>query len=48
MKTFDAIIIGSGRGGTPLAKKLAEAGYKTTLIERRWVAARFRKKKRLM
>jgi pyruvate/2-oxoglutarate dehydrogenase complex dihydrolipoamide dehydrogenase (E3) component len=37
MKTFDAIIIGSGQGGTPLAKKLAEAGYKTALIERRWV-----------
>lgn len=37
MKTFDAIIIGSGQGGTPLARKLAEAGYKTALIERRWV-----------
>ncbi|MEX2231174.1 MAG: mercuric reductase [Cyclobacteriaceae bacterium] len=37
MKTFDAIIIGSGQGGTPLAKKLAESGYKTALIERRWV-----------
>ncbi len=37
MKTFDAIIIGSGQGGTPLAKKLAAAGYKTALLERRWV-----------
>ncbi|MFZ6013898.1 MAG: FAD-dependent oxidoreductase, partial [Bacteroidota bacterium] len=37
MKTFDAIVIGSGQGGTPLAKKLAEAGYNTALIERRWV-----------
>ncbi|HEX5172414.1 MAG TPA: mercuric reductase [Cyclobacteriaceae bacterium] len=37
MENFDAIIIGSGQGGTPLAKKLAEAGFKTALIERRWV-----------
>jgi pyruvate/2-oxoglutarate dehydrogenase complex dihydrolipoamide dehydrogenase (E3) component len=38
MKTkYDAIIIGSGQGGTPLAKKLAGAGYNTALIERRWV-----------
>ena len=37
MKNYDAIIIGSGQGGTPLAKKLAEAGYKTALVERRWV-----------
>ena len=37
MKKFDAIIIGSGQGGTPLAKKLAGAGYKTALVERRWV-----------
>ena len=37
MKRFDAIIIGSGQGGTPLAKKLADAGYNTALIERRWV-----------
>lgn len=37
MKKYDAIIIGSGQGGTPLAKKLAGKGYKTALIERRWV-----------
>lgn len=37
MKKYDALIIGSGQGGTPLAKKLADAGYKTALIERRWV-----------
>ena len=37
MRTFDAIVIGSGQGGTPLARKLAEAGYSTALIERRWV-----------
>lgn len=34
MKTYDAIIVGSGQGGTPLAKKLAKAGWKTALIER--------------
>lgn len=34
MRTYDAIIIGSGQGGTPLAKKLALAGYKTALIEK--------------
>jgi pyruvate/2-oxoglutarate dehydrogenase complex dihydrolipoamide dehydrogenase (E3) component len=38
MKTkYDATIIGSGQGGTPLAKKLAGAGYDTALVERRWV-----------
>jgi len=37
MKKYDAIIIGSGQGGTPLAKKMAGAGYKTALIEKRWV-----------
>ncbi|PYH43025.1 mercuric reductase [Aspergillus saccharolyticus JOP 1030-1] len=31
---YDAIIIGSGQGGTPLAKAFAEAKYKTALIER--------------
>ena len=34
MREFDAIIIGSGQGGNPLAKKLAEAGLKTALIEK--------------
>ena len=37
MKNFDAIIIGSGQAGNPLAYKLAENGWKTALIERRWV-----------
>ncbi|MCY7422260.1 MAG: mercuric reductase [Chitinophagaceae bacterium] len=37
MKQFDAIVIGSGQAGTPLAKKLAEAGMKTALIEKRWI-----------
>lgn len=37
MKKYDAIIIGSGQAGTPLAKKLAQAGWKTALVEKRWV-----------
>ena len=37
MKKYDALIIGSGQGGTPLAKKLANAGYQTAIVERRWV-----------
>lgn len=37
MKHYDAIIIGAGQGGTPLAKKLANAGKKTALIEKRWI-----------
>jgi pyruvate/2-oxoglutarate dehydrogenase complex dihydrolipoamide dehydrogenase (E3) component len=34
---FDAIVIGSGQGGTPLAKDLAGAGRKTALVEREHV-----------
>lgn len=37
MKQYDAIVIGSGQGGTPLAKKLAKKGLKTAIIERRFV-----------
>lgn len=37
MKHFDAIIIGSGQAGTPLAKKLAKAGMQTAIIEKRWI-----------
>jgi pyruvate/2-oxoglutarate dehydrogenase complex dihydrolipoamide dehydrogenase (E3) component len=37
MKHYDAIIIGSGQAGTPLAKKLALAGKKTALIEKRFI-----------
>src|ERR1700760_2473367 len=37
MKTYDAIVIGAGQAGTPFAKKLAFAGKKTALIERRYV-----------
>lgn len=31
---YQAIVIGSGQGGTPLARALAEAGFRTALIER--------------
>ena len=37
MKKYDAIIIGSGQAGGPLAKKLAKAGKKTVLIEKRYI-----------
>ena len=37
MKTYDAIVIGAGQAGVPLAKKLAQAGKKTALVERRYV-----------
>src|SRR5687767_5454066 len=37
MKTYDAIIIGSGQAGTPLSKKLAEDGLHTLLVEQRWI-----------
>ena len=36
MKKYDAIIIGSGQGGTPLAKKLAAQGWQTALVERKY------------
>src|SRR5579864_4995279 len=34
---YDAIVIGSGQGGTPLATALADAGMRTALIERKHV-----------
>src|SRR5690349_9502965 len=34
---YDAIVIGSGQGGTPLSGALAEAGIYTGLIERKHV-----------
>lgn len=37
MKHYDAIIIGAGQAGTPLAKKLAQAGKQTALIEKRFI-----------
>jgi pyruvate/2-oxoglutarate dehydrogenase complex dihydrolipoamide dehydrogenase (E3) component len=36
-KEYDAIVIGSGQGGTPLAKALAKAGWKTAIIEREYI-----------
>jgi dihydrolipoamide dehydrogenase len=36
MKQYDAIIIGSGQAGAPLAKKLAGAGKKTLIVEKRF------------
>jgi pyruvate/2-oxoglutarate dehydrogenase complex dihydrolipoamide dehydrogenase (E3) component len=35
---YDAVVIGSGQGGTPLARALAAAGRKTALVEREHVA----------
>ncbi len=37
MKHYDAIVIGSGQAGSPLARKLAKAGKKTALIEKRFI-----------
>ena len=37
MQQYDAIIIGAGQAGVPLAKKLAKAGKKVALVEKRWV-----------
>ena len=34
---FDAVIIGTGQGGVPLARALAEAGKRTAIIEREFV-----------
>ena len=38
---YDAILIGSGQGGTPLSKALAKAGWRTALIERKYVGGTF-------
>lgn len=37
MRKFDAIVVGSGQGGVPLAKKLAKAGWQTAMVEKRWI-----------
>lgn len=34
---FDAIVIGSGQGGSPLASELASNGKKTAIVERKYV-----------
>ena len=36
MKQYDAIIIGSGQAGTPLARKLAAKGWKVVIIEKQF------------
>ena len=38
MLKYDAIIIGSGQAANPLAEKLAAAGWKTVLIEKKFIA----------
>jgi pyruvate/2-oxoglutarate dehydrogenase complex dihydrolipoamide dehydrogenase (E3) component len=37
MKHYDAIIIGSGQAGNPLAKAFGNAGWKTAIIERAFI-----------
>ncbi|MBN1322088.1 MAG: mercuric reductase [Thermoleophilia bacterium] len=37
MRTYDAIIIGAGQAGVPLARSLAGSGWKTALVEREYV-----------
>jgi pyruvate/2-oxoglutarate dehydrogenase complex dihydrolipoamide dehydrogenase (E3) component len=37
MKHYDAIVIGAGQAGSPLCRKLANAGKKTLMIEKRWI-----------
>jgi pyruvate/2-oxoglutarate dehydrogenase complex dihydrolipoamide dehydrogenase (E3) component len=39
MHDFDAIVIGSGKAGTPLALDLAERGMKTALIDGRFIGS---------
>ncbi len=34
---YDAVVIGSGQGGSPLARALAGSGRKTALVEREHV-----------
>jgi len=35
---YDAVVIGAGQGGVPLAVELAQAGWKTAMVEREHVA----------
>ncbi|MGH9794885.1 MAG: FAD-dependent oxidoreductase, partial [Candidatus Acidiferrales bacterium] len=37
MKHYKAVIIGAGQAGNPLSTALANAGWKTALIEKRHV-----------
>ena len=36
-RRFDALIIGSGQAGVPLARSLAQAGWRTAIVEREHV-----------
>ena len=36
-ETFDVVILGSGQAGKPLALALANAGWKTAIVERAFV-----------
>ncbi len=38
---YDAIVIGTGQGGGPLAGKMAGSGWKTAVIEREEFAASY-------
>src|SRR6202161_4903586 len=37
VENYKAIVIGSGQGGTPLCQALANAGWRTALVEREHV-----------
>lgn len=37
MENYDAIVIGAGQGGSPLAHKLADLGQKVALVEEQWL-----------
>jgi pyruvate/2-oxoglutarate dehydrogenase complex dihydrolipoamide dehydrogenase (E3) component len=37
MRHYDAVVIGSGQGGNPLATALAKAGHRTAIVEREHV-----------
>jgi pyruvate/2-oxoglutarate dehydrogenase complex dihydrolipoamide dehydrogenase (E3) component len=37
LQHYDAVVVGSGQGGNPLARALAESGRKTALVEREHV-----------
>jgi pyruvate/2-oxoglutarate dehydrogenase complex dihydrolipoamide dehydrogenase (E3) component len=36
-QSYDAIVIGAGQGGKPLSMVLARAGFKTAVVEERYV-----------
>jgi pyruvate/2-oxoglutarate dehydrogenase complex dihydrolipoamide dehydrogenase (E3) component len=38
LEQFDVLVLGSGQGGQLIAWHLAQAGRRTVLVERRWIA----------